>query len=183
VFRTRPRGSLRAAALLAVGVSPLLAGVSAAAPAPSLDGLEDVIGDAAELNATVADQAGKIASGKTVKLPTPAALPETAGALRKPAPQLPPVARALPPESAVPALAESQGRALPVVPQLPVVDQLQLNQLPLNQLPLNQLPVNQLPLNQLPVNQLPVNQLPSTGKLPVQLPQVGDLPVALPGLG
>lgn len=173
MFRTRPRGSLRAAALLAVGVSPLLAGVSAAAPAPSLDGMEDVIGDAAELNAIVADQAGKIASGKTVQLPTAAALPETAGALQKPAPKLPPVAHALSPVSAVPALAESQGRALPTAPQLPVVDQLQLNQLPLNQLPVNQLPST---------DELPV-QLPSTDKLPVQLPQVGDLPVALPGLG
>jgi hypothetical protein len=159
VFRTRPRGSLRAAALLAVGVSPLLAGVSAAAPAPSLDGLEGKVGDAPELNTNVADQTGKIASGKTVKLPAPAALPQAPGALQQPAPQLPDAAHALPGAPSVPVVpADSEERAFPAAPAVPSV-------------------------NQLPVNQLPVDQLPSIDELPVQLSQVGDLPVALPGQG
>ncbi|MEO6087380.1 MAG: hypothetical protein ABIQ18_30130 [Umezawaea sp.] len=158
MFRTRPRGSLRAAALLAVGVSPLLAGVSAAAPAPSLDGLKGKVGDAPELNTTVTDQAGKIASGKTVKLPTPAALPQAPGALQQPAPQLPDAAHALPGAPALPVPAEAEERALPAAPALPAV-------------------------NQLPVNQLPIGQLPSIDQLPVQLSQVGNLPIALPGQG
>jgi hypothetical protein len=158
VFRTRPRGSLRAAALLAVGVSPLLAGVSAAAPAPSLDGLSGKIGDAPELNTNVADQTGKIASGKTVKLPAPAALPQAPGALQQPAPQLPDAAHALPGAPSVPVPADSEERALPAAPALPSV-------------------------NTLPVNQLPLSQLPSLDELPVQLSQVGGLPVGLPNQG
>jgi hypothetical protein len=166
VFRTRPRGSLRAAALLAVGVSPLLAGVSAAAPAPSLDGLGGKVGDAPELNTKVADQTGKIASGKTVKLPSPAALPEAPAALQQPAPQLPEAAHALPGAPSVPVAPAAEERAFPAAPAAPALPS-----------------VNQLPVNQLPVNQLPVNQLPSIDELPVQLSQVGDLPIALPGLG
>lgn len=158
MFRTRPRGSLRAAALLAVGVSPLLAGVSAAAPAPSLDGLQGKVGDSPELNTNVADQAGTIASGKTVKLPAPAALPQVPGAVQQPAPQLPEAAHALPGAPSVPVPADSGERALPAAPAVPSV-------------------------NKLPVNELPVGQLPSIDELPVQLSQVGDLPVSLPGQG
>ena len=151
MFRTRPRGSLRAAALLAVGVSPLLAGVSAAAPAPSLDGLEGKVGDAPELITKVADEAGKIASGQTVKLPTPDALPQapTAPVAGLPeAPQIADVAHALP--GAPSLLPPAQGRAFPTAPSL---DQVQVDQLSLNQLPLN--------------------QLPSTDELPIQLSSLG----------
>jgi hypothetical protein len=141
VFRTRPRGSLRAAALLAVGASPLLAGVAAAAPAPSLDGLEGAIGAAPELTTTVAGQAGQIASGRSVALPAPTDV-QNSNVLRQPAPHVADPSHALPAVSspAVPAvLGGAHGRALPGASSLPIGDQLQLNQLPLNQLPLNQL--------------------------------------------
>ncbi|MCS7483215.1 hypothetical protein ACFFQW_35775 [Umezawaea endophytica] len=158
MFRTRPRGSLRAAALLAVGASPLLAGVAAAAPAPSLDGLEGAIGAAPELTSTVAGQAGQVASGRSVKLPAPTDVQDSSVA-RQPAPQLPDPSQALPNVSTpvLPGFGQPQGRSLPGASSLPIGDQLQLNQLPLN-------------------------QLPSTGELPL-VSQLGNLPVALPGLG
>lgn len=152
MFRTRPRGSLRAAALLAVGASPLLAGVAAAAPAPSLDGLEGAISAAPELTSNVAGQAGQIASGRSLALPKPADV-QGSNVLQQPAPHVPDPSHALPSVSgaavpAVPAvLGESQGRALPGASSLPIGNALQLNQLPLNQLPsAGDLP---LPLGQL----------------------------------
>ncbi|PRY40291.1 hypothetical protein [Umezawaea tangerina] len=153
MFRTRPRGSLRAAALLAVGVSPLLAGAASAAAAPSLDGVNGNVGDAPELKSTVSDQTGKIASGKTVKLPAPAALPQAPQVPNTPqVPQAPDPSHALPvSEPAAPALpAAAEERALPAAPAVPSADHLPVNQLPVNQL-------DELP--SLPV----VGPLPSTG--------------------
>ncbi|HWO59084.1 MAG TPA: hypothetical protein VNO31_03450 [Umezawaea sp.] len=141
MFRTRPRGSLRAAALLAVSATPLLAGVAAASPAPSLNGLEGAIGAAPELTTNVAGQAGQIASGRSLALPAPTDVRDS-NVLQQPAPHVPDPAHALPSVSgpAVPAvLGESQGRALPGASALPVGNALQLNQLPLNQLPIGQL--------------------------------------------
>ncbi|HEX6345959.1 hypothetical protein [Umezawaea sp.] len=163
MFRTRPRGSLRAAALLAVGASPLLAGVAAAAPAPSLDGLGGAIGQGPELTSAVTDQAGKIASGRSVGLPAPTDV-RNSTVLQQPAPQAPDPSHALPAPQSPAVLGGSEARALPAASSLPLADQVQLNQLPLNQLP-------------------STDTLPSTDELPVQLPQLGNLPVSLPGLG
>jgi hypothetical protein len=208
VFRTRPRGSLRAAALLAVGVSPLFAGVASAATAPSVDGLEGVAGDAPELVTHPMGRNGEIASNRSVKLPTPV---EAAGNVLPQAPQILDAAHALPGGSSLP----SGERALPSTTSstLPVVDQLNLQQIPVHQFPagqralpatstlpvvdqfdLNQLPLNQLPggkralpstsslpvVDQLSLNRLPLNQLSSTDELPLSLNQ---LPVSLPGQG
>jgi hypothetical protein len=120
---------------------------AAAAPSP-LDGVEGKVGDAPTLDTNVAGQAGKIASGKTVKLPAPAALPAVPAALPA-APALPAVPAAAP---AVPD-APAAERALPADAKLPS---------------LTQLPINQLP----PVDELPV-QLPQLGGLPVALPGLG----------
>jgi hypothetical protein len=158
VFRTRPRGSLRVAALLAIGVSPLLAGVAAAAPAPSLDGMGDLVESTPELITNLVDRDGNIASGKSVKLPAPSALPEASAVLQQPTPPLAEAVHALPGLPATPALPGFvEERALPAS-TLPIVDQL-------------------------PLNQLPINQLPSIDELPIQLLPVSGLPVALPGLG
>ncbi len=146
MFRTRPRGSLRAAALLAVGASPLLAGVATAAPAPSLDGLGDLVG-APELNTNLVDRSGDIASNRSVRLPATPAPPLVADA-----------AHALPGLPATPALPGfAEERALPAAAALPLVDQLPLNQLPINQLP--------------SIDELPI-QL-GQGGLPIPLPGLG----------
>ncbi|MET1076139.1 MAG: hypothetical protein ABWY11_26080 [Umezawaea sp.] len=166
MFRTRPRGSLRAAALLAAGVAPLLAGAASATAAPSLDGLNGNLGDAPELTNDLVGQVGEIASGKTVKLPTPTALPQTPPILQSVDP-----AHALPVSGPVPPTATraADERALPALPVLSTADEL-----PVNALPVNHLPVTQLPTDQLPVGQLPVGQLPILGSLAsAGLPSLG----------
>jgi len=163
VFRTRPRGSLRAAALLAVGASPLLAGVAAAAPAPSLDGLEGAIGAAPELTSNVAGQAGQIASGRSLALPAPTDVRDSTVA-KQPAPHVPDPSHALPSVS---------GAAVPTVPTVPAVPPV-LGGAQERALPgASSLPIG----NALQLNQLPLNQLPSAGDLPLPLGQL------LPGLG
>jgi len=150
VSRNRPRGLFRAAALLAVGVSPLLVGAaSAAGTAPSLDGVEGKLGNAPKLDASIVDQAGKIASGQTLKLPAPA--PDLQAPAAPKAPEVKaPAAPAVPAE-----------RALKAPSGLPA----QAN-----------LPVGKLPVGEFPavpdVADLPI-AVPNLGGLPVALPSVG----------
>ncbi|WNV88805.1 hypothetical protein [Umezawaea sp. Da 62-37] len=148
MFRTRPRGYLRAAALLVAGAAPLLSGAASATAAPSLDGLNGNVSGAPELKTDVADESGTYAGGKAVKLPVPTALPQTPQVLQAVDP-----AHALP--ASKPTAAVDGERTLVGPPNVSTS-----NQLPVNVLPVNRLPVDQLP--SLPV----VGPLPSTG-LPI----------------
>ncbi|MEJ2852021.1 MULTISPECIES: hypothetical protein [unclassified Saccharothrix] len=76
----RTRGILRAAALLAVGASPLMAGAASAAEAPDL--AEGKLGEAPKVDFDVTKQVTDLLDAKTVKLPV--ALPEAQAALETP---------------------------------------------------------------------------------------------------
>ncbi|MFE9750635.1 hypothetical protein ACFYOT_37500 [Saccharothrix saharensis] len=117
----RTRGLLRAAALLVVGTSPLLASAASAAEGPTeiVDGTVGNVGNAPEVGTDATKPVTDLLSGQAVKLPAP--LPGGASDVRAPqvaapaalqlpaAPQLPVAADALAP----------QGRALPEVPGVP----------------------------------------------------------------
>ncbi|XVS61404.1 hypothetical protein ACQPYE_24225 [Actinosynnema sp. CA-299493] len=118
----RTRGLLRAAALLAVGTSPLLASAASAAEGPTeiVDGTIGKIGNAPEVGLDATRPVTDLLSGQAVKLPAPlpggtsdVTAPTVAApaALKAPAaPRLPFVGDVLAP----------QARALPGVPELPV---------------------------------------------------------------
>ncbi|WP_158842016.1 hypothetical protein [Saccharothrix deserti] len=146
----RTRGLLRAAALLAVGTTPLLASAASAAEAPT-DIVDGKIGNAPEV-VDAAKPATDLLNGQAVKLPAPlpAPLPGSAPEVRAPqvaapagikapaTPELPAVGDALAP----------QARALPAAPAVPGL----------------QPPVAG-------AEQLPA--LPELGQLPVQAPTLG----------
>ncbi|WP_367128956.1 hypothetical protein [Saccharothrix sp. HUAS TT1] len=77
----RTRGLLRAAALLAVGSSPLLASAASAAEAPT-DIVDGKFGNAPEVGADATKPVTDLLSGQAVKLPAP--LPGVAQELRAP---------------------------------------------------------------------------------------------------
>ncbi|MCC8243531.1 hypothetical protein [Saccharothrix luteola] len=118
----RTRGLLRAAALLAVGASPLLASAASAAEGPTeiVDGTIGKIGNAPEVGLDATSPVTDLLSGQAVKLPAPlpggtsdVMAPKVAApaALKAPAaPGLPLVGNVLTP----------QDRALPELPELPV---------------------------------------------------------------
>ncbi|WP_309115550.1 hypothetical protein [Saccharothrix sp.] len=85
----RTRGILRAAALLAVGASPLMAGAGSATAQPS-DLAEGKLGEAPATNLDITQQVTDLLEAQSVKLPAtlPIALPEASAALGT-APQLP----------------------------------------------------------------------------------------------
>ncbi|CCH30352.1 hypothetical protein ABZ816_17270 [Actinosynnema sp. NPDC047251] len=167
----RTRGLLRAAALLAAGAAPLMAGTASAAEAP-LDVVEGKVGEAAHrLDVGLAKPATNLVAGQALKLPTPAQSPVAS------APQLP--------------SADLPTGALPPVAQLPI------GQLPIGQLPIGSLPIgSQLPLGS-PEAQAREVTAPAVAKLPgapavpaptVNKPAVPGLPggagpVTLPVLG
>ncbi|QQQ73823.1 hypothetical protein IOD16_21480 [Saccharothrix sp. 6-C] len=118
----RTRGLLRAAALLAVGTSPLLASAASAAEGPTeiVDGTIAKIGNAPEVGLDATKPVTDLLSGQAVKLPAP--LPGgtsdvTAPTVATPAALQAPAAPALP---FVGDLLAPQARALPALPELPV---------------------------------------------------------------
>ncbi|NUT96837.1 MAG: hypothetical protein HOY78_32920 [Saccharothrix sp.] len=96
----RTRGILRAAALLAVGASPLMAGAASAAEQP-LELAEGKLGEAPKVDHDVTRPVTDLLDGKTLKLPV--ALPEAQAALGTPK---------LPVEAPVPAPAVEEERSL-----------------------------------------------------------------------
>ncbi|XVV06798.1 hypothetical protein ACQPW3_16000 [Actinosynnema sp. CA-248983] len=145
----RTRGILRAAALLAVGASPLMAGAGSATAQP-LDLAEGKVGEAPTANLDVTQQVTDLLEAQSVKLPTalPIALPEASATLGT-APQLP---TGTPVDAA-------QERSL---------DGVQLPSTPSAITP----PEIKLPTIQQPA--LPdVPELPNVGKPPVDAPEVG----------
>ncbi|GGP67021.1 hypothetical protein [Saccharothrix coeruleofusca] len=165
----RPRGLFRAAAMLAVGVSPLLAGSASATEAPQVDSITPKIGDAPEVS--VADlKADEVISGKTVKLP---ATPIT--------PQAAPMERDLT-ETSTSVLSETApelDRAADMAPVTGLTQQLPL----LGGQGLGGLGLGGLGLGGL-TQQLPTDQLTgATGGLGGVTGGLGQLPVGLPLLG
>ncbi|MCE6998808.1 hypothetical protein LZG04_29010 [Saccharothrix sp. S26] len=122
----RTRGLLRAAALLAIGASPLLASAASAAEGPTeiVDGNIGNVGNAPEVDVDATKPVTELLSGEAVKLPAPlpggtseVTAPQVAApaALQAPAaPQLPAAGDLLAP----------QARALPAIPGLPAVPEL-----------------------------------------------------------
>ncbi|GAB2965676.1 hypothetical protein GCM10027184_12360 [Saccharothrix stipae] len=116
----RTRGLLRAAALLAVGTSPLLASAASAAEAPT-EIMDGKIRNAPEVGLDVTKPATDLLSGQAVRLPAP--LPGgtsevTAPQVAAPAALKAPAAPGLPQADDVLA---PQARALPAPPALPLV--------------------------------------------------------------
>ncbi|MFI9812041.1 hypothetical protein [Saccharothrix variisporea] len=74
----RTRGILRAAALLAVGASPLMAGAASAAEVPDL--AEGKLGEAPKVDNDVTRPVTDLLDGKTLKLPV--SLPQAQAALQ-----------------------------------------------------------------------------------------------------
>jgi hypothetical protein len=151
----RTRRLLRAAALLAVGASPLLPSAASAAEVPT-DTLDSTIGHAPKVGGVVTEPAADLLSGQAVKLPPPVVngSPEFAVPKASPAPNVaavPGLPQAGLPELGLPVVGDAlsqQGRSLPAAPAVP-----------------------QLPP---PVT---AQELPDLGpeleKLPVQVPTVG----------
>lgn len=175
----RPRGIFRAAAMLAVGVSPLLAGSASATEAPQVDSVTPKVGAPTELS--VANlPAAEVIGGEAVKLPAaPVAvqavpqerdLDQVSSVLSQAVPE---VQQATPVLGGLSALTPMTGPA----GQLPGVGDLAGLTGVTQQLPIGQLPTGQLPTGQLAAEQLKV------------LPEVGDaagavqLPVPVPPLG
>jgi hypothetical protein len=99
VSENRKSGLFRAAALLAIGASPLLAGAASAVATPSLEPAE---GKVPAVDADPVKEAEKLVSGNSVKLPP---VPAAPGVPAAPAPEAAPVApqpRDLPASDAVP---------------------------------------------------------------------------------
>ena len=134
----RTRGLLRAAALLAVGTSPLFASAASAAEGPT-EIVDGNVGNTPEVGVDATRPATDLLSGQAVKLPAP--LPGGASEVKAPqvaapaalkapaAPQLPlvgdvlaPQARALPEVPGVP--------SVPVVPELPVAPPVSVGEAP-----------------------------------------------------
>ncbi|MFI9008283.1 hypothetical protein ACIGNX_13745 [Actinosynnema sp. NPDC053489] len=117
----RTRGLLRAAALLALGTSPLFASAASAAEGPTeiVDGNLGTIGNAPEVDVD-ATKPADLLGGQALKLPAPlpgGASEVTAPRVAAPAALKPPAAPALP----LPADALApQARALPGLPALPI---------------------------------------------------------------
>ncbi|MFC6088794.1 hypothetical protein Q5530_01975 [Saccharothrix sp. BKS2] len=130
----RTRGLLRAAALLAVGTSPLLTSAANAAEAPT-DLLDGKVGHSPEVGQQVVTPAADLVPGQSVQLPAPVpavvppakaphvAAPAGIGLPDAPRPTDPtgltggllaPQARSLTPAESAP------GIELPAVPELPV---------------------------------------------------------------
>ncbi len=154
----RTRGILRAAALLAVGASPLLAGTASAAEAP-LDHVDGKLGAAPTADADRTKAATDLLSGQALKLPAPVKapaaqlpqLPKLPGT-----PNVPGTSGALGTVDAVTALTAPQERALPGV-QVPLVPQ-----------------VPGAPEVKPPAVQQPVLPgVPEAPKPPVELPHLG----------
>jgi hypothetical protein len=127
VSANRTRGLLRAAALLAVGASPLLVTAASAAEAPR-DVIDDTVGGAPQLVGSVSP-ATDLLSGKPVTLPAP--LPDLGSQL----PSLPQLDAApkLPEAPAAPQLPQTPDtRALTALPNVPGVpaELPQVSQLP-----------------------------------------------------
>jgi hypothetical protein len=119
----RTRGLLRAAALLAVGASPLFASAASAAEGPTeiVDGTVGNVGNAPEIGVDATKPAADLLSGQAVKLPS--SLPGGASAAKAPRVAAPAAlqAPALPPLPVVGDALAPQARALPEVPGLPGV--------------------------------------------------------------
>ncbi|WP_447002953.1 hypothetical protein ACRAKI_24995 [Saccharothrix isguenensis] len=146
----RTRGLLRAAALLAVGASPLLASTASAAEAPT-DTLDSTIDQAPKVGSVVTTPVTDLLSGRALKLPAPVASgsPEVHVPKVRSAPQVPAVPSV--PQVGLPLVGDTlppQGRALPPVPALP------------------------LPAPPVAAPQLP-DLAPDLGALPVQAPRIG----------
>lgn len=164
----RTRGLLRAAALLAVGASPLLASAASAAEAPT-DIVDGTIGHAPEVG-----QAAKLAtdllSGQALKLPSPLSV----GAGQVQAPKLAAPALTPPGVPAVPGVPGVPG--VPAVPGVPGVPQVGLPMVGDALAPqgraLPSVPAVPLPQPPVAVPQLP-DVPPQVGALPVHAPQVG----------
>ncbi|MEV0677656.1 hypothetical protein AB0I60_14150 [Actinosynnema sp. NPDC050436] len=108
----RTRGLLRAAALLAAGAAPLLAGTASAAEAP-LDTVEGKAGEAAQrVDAHLVKPVTELATGQALKLPVLDRQSPVASA-----PQLPSADQ----PSALPTKALPSVGQLPGLPQLPLV--------------------------------------------------------------
>jgi hypothetical protein len=101
VSGNRTRGLLRAAAMLAVGTSPLFASAASAAEAPT-DIVDGTIGHAPEVGVDAARPATDLLGGQAVQLPAP--LPGSA------------------PDVRAPRVAAPAGLKAPAAPQLPAVD-------------------------------------------------------------
>ncbi|MEU4805885.1 hypothetical protein [Actinosynnema sp. NPDC023587] len=103
----RNRGILRAAALLAAGAAPLLAGTGSAAAEAPLNTVEGKIGEAAQrIDAGVAKPVTELIAGQAVTLPAPVQAPVAS------APQLPSSSGLVPPVAQLPGLPQ-----LPLVPK------------------------------------------------------------------
>ncbi|MGW4111358.1 hypothetical protein ACWEFJ_10800 [Actinosynnema sp. NPDC004786] len=116
----RTRGLLRAAALLAVGTSPLLASAASASEAPT-DIMDGKLGTAPEVGADAAKPVADVLGGQPVKLPAP--LPGGTSDVQVPHVAAPAAVQA-PAVPAVPQLDQAlagQPRALPATPELPLL--------------------------------------------------------------
>ncbi|MEU7524520.1 hypothetical protein AB0A74_02150 [Saccharothrix sp. NPDC042600] len=145
----RTRGILRAAALLAVGASPLMAGAGSAAAQP-LDLAEGKLGEAPKVDLDVTKQVTDLLESQTLTLPSslPVALPEASAALGSA--QLPAQA----PVAAAQERSLTDGVALPAPPKAITPPEIKL------------------PNVQKPV--LPdVPELPNVGEPPVDVPEAG----------
>ncbi|NUT48907.1 MAG: hypothetical protein HOV94_16610 [Saccharothrix sp.] len=115
------RGLLRAAALLAVGTSPLLASAASASEAPT-EILDGRLGSAPELGVDAARPVTDLLDGRPVKLPAP--LPGGTSDIQVPhiaAPAELDLPAAPAPLPRVEELLSPQNRSLPETPQLPLV--------------------------------------------------------------
>lgn len=144
----RTRGLLRAAALLAVGTSPLFASAASAAEAPT-DIVDGTIGHAPEVGVDTVRPAADLLGGQAVQLPAP--LPGSA------------------PDVRAPRVAAPAGLKLPAAPTLPAAGDLLAPQA-------RSLPDSSVLPELKPVVKGP-EQLPDLahelGKLPVQAPTHG----------
>ena len=118
----RTRGLLRAAALLAVGTSPLFASAASAAEGPTeiVDGKIDSVGHAPEVGVDATKPATDLLSGQAVKLPAP--LPGGASDVKAPRVAAPAGLKApeLPQLPLAGDVLAPQARALPELPALPI---------------------------------------------------------------
>lgn len=149
VSRNRTRGLLRAAALLAVGTSPLLATAANAAETPT-DIADGKIGHAPEVGVDATKPATDLLSGQAVKLPAP--LPGSTPDVKAPQVAAPAAVKApaTPKLSLVEDALAPQARTLTSAPELPgLAPALSTQQTP----------------------QTPA--LPDLGALPVQAPGLG----------
>ncbi|MFD0201472.1 MULTISPECIES: hypothetical protein [Saccharothrix] len=128
----RTRGLLRAAALLAVGTSPLFASAASAAEGPT-EIVDGKIGNAPEVGTDATKPVTELLSGQAVKLPAP--LPGGASEVKAPQVAAPaalkaPAAPQLPVAGDVLAPQPRTLPGLPAVPELPLAPAVSVGQAP-----------------------------------------------------